>query len=107
MECRCAVRFSRLVFGFERTRSENKDLHIHAKILLVPEDSAEGDDVDLCGVRTETRIVCNGIFTPFRPSFPTAPLASHFAGKVLTYRRVSRISIVERGCRNVGERTNI
>lgn len=44
-------RLSRLVFGFERTRSENKDLHIHAKILLAPEDSAaEGGDVDLCAV---------------------------------------------------------
>lgn len=53
-----------------RTRSENKDLHIHAKILLASEDSAEGGDVDLCGVRAETRIVCNGIFTPFRPSLP-------------------------------------
>ncbi|KAI4481801.1 hypothetical protein M0804_009322 [Polistes exclamans] len=28
-----AIRSSRLVFGFGRTRSENKDLHIHAKIL--------------------------------------------------------------------------
>ena len=55
---------SRSVFGFECTRSENKDLHIHAKISRARGSSRRRRR------RPNPRIVCNGIFTPFETSAP-------------------------------------